>query len=107
MNDENYITILSVDRSNNNQPKLMLRICKGWVTPIYIALGIFAVLLLVVPLIDKNMNDGLSKISHFLLGLSFGMSLPIIILKILEHPYLLVVYVYGMLSCLFYFINML
>jgi hypothetical protein len=110
MNDNNnndYITILSVDRSNNNQPTLMLRVRKSWVAPVYIALGLFAILLLAVPAIDKNMNDVLSKLSYFLLGISFGASLPVIILKILEFPYLLVVYVYGMLSCLFYFIEQL
>jgi hypothetical protein len=106
-NNNNYITILSIDRANNNQPTLILRVKKYWVTPAYIALGIFAFLLLAVPFIDKNMNNTLSKISHFLLGISFGMSLPVIILKILEFPYLLIVYVYGMLSALFYFIDQL
>ena len=102
--NNNYITILAVDRSNNH-PTLMLRVRRSWVLPIYAALVIFAILLLAVPIIDKNMNAALSKVSHFLLGVSFGMSLPLIILKVLEFPYLLIIYAYGMISGLFYFMD--
>ena len=94
-----YFTIFSINRSTPNQePKLLIRVHNSITFPPKLALVMFGILLLITPILDRNLESPWNRIPYILLGTSFGISLPIIFLKVIQHPYLLIIYIYGIIT---------
>ena len=96
MSDSDYLTIVSV--TNEQRGNLIIRVRNDLLIPSKVSSIIFMFLLTITPIIDNHIGHPLDKIMYFLLGISFGISLPLILLKILQYPYLILIFVIGYIS---------
>lgn len=96
MSDPNYLTIVGV--GNDQIGHLIIRVRNDLLIPSKVFLVIFIFLLTITPIVDNHITHPFDKIIYFLLGISFGISLPIILLKLLQFPYIILIFVIGYIS---------
>ena len=94
MSDE-YLTIIAIHRQNRTPGKLIVRVHKKLLLPSKVALGVSAIMLFFTNLATNKLGATELNIYHFIMGIMFGLAMPLLVFGLIEKPILLLIFIYG------------
>lgn len=97
--NQDYLTILTVD-NDRETAQLLLRVHKKLIIPFKICLILSSIMLVIRNFIPNDINLDFHILYNFTLGIFVGMSMPILLYKIIVSPILYVVFIYAIILSL-------